>query len=104
MVRLDRAGIRLIGVSMKGEPSPGVRHKGSQPNGVESLSEAAIKNELRSDVIQHPTTIPPLAVSLISVIYLLLLSPNLGGELLAMVLCGVLPRSTKSRYGSSSVS
>jgi len=37
---------------------------------VESLSDLSIRKELRSDAIQHPTTILPLSLCILSIIYL----------------------------------
>lgn len=56
---------------------------------VESLSEGAIRKGLRSDAIQNPLTILPLTLSILSVIYLVLYAPVLGGALVAVVLFGL---------------
>lgn len=53
---------------------------------VESLSEQAIRKELRSEAMQHPSTILPFALCILSIIYLVLLSPVLGGALGAIIL------------------
>jgi hypothetical protein len=53
--------------------------KFSQRSAIGSLSGPAIRRQLISDAIQHPTTLLPLAASTISVIYLALLSSVLGG-------------------------
>ena len=53
---------------------------------VESLSEPAIRRELRSAAMQHPATIFPFTLCILSIIYLLLLSPVLGGALWAIIL------------------
>ena len=60
--------------------------KSSRLVGVESLSEPAIRRQLLMDAVQHPTTLLPLATLVGSTIYLALVSPILGGGLLAMVL------------------
>jgi len=52
---------------------------------VESLSEPAIRRELRSAAMQHPATILPFTLCILSIIYLLLLSPVLGGALWAII-------------------
>jgi len=60
--------------------TPKTRLRGrSQPTAIGSLSEPAIRRKLLSDSIQHPSTLLPLAASTISIIYLALLSPVLGG-------------------------
>ena len=56
---------------------------------MESLSEPAIKRQLLSDAVQHPATLLPLAGLVMSALYLVLVSPILGGGRLAMVLLGV---------------
>ena len=43
------------------------------------MSEAAIRRQLLSDAVQHPSTLLPLAIAAGSAIYLLLLSPLFGG-------------------------
>ena len=53
---------------------------------VESLSEEAIRKGLRSDAMQHPTTILPFALCILSFIYFVLYSPVLGGDLGAIIL------------------
>jgi uncharacterized membrane protein (DUF106 family) len=58
----------------------------SQPTVVESLSEAAIKKALRSDAVQHPATILPFTLFVLSIIYFVLFSPVLGGALPAIIL------------------
>ena len=57
-----------------------------------SLSEPAIRRRLLSDAVQHPSTLLPLAVSTGSGIYLLLLSPVIGGgfwTICLLVVCSV---------------
>ena len=56
---------------------------------MESLSEPAIKRQLLSDAVQHPATLLPLAGFVMSVLYLMLVSPILGGGLPAMVLLAI---------------
>jgi len=58
---------------------------GSLSAPVEGLSERAIRKQLRSDAMQHPTTILALGVAVVSLIYLLLVSPLLGGSLGALI-------------------
>ena len=52
---------------------------------VGNLSERAIRRRMRSDALQHPATLLPLTVFIMSIIYLLLLSPLLGGGIGAIV-------------------
>ena len=59
-------------------------HENSQARG--NLSEPEIKSHMRSDAVQHPAALLPLAVSAMSVIYLLVLSPVFGGGSWAIVL------------------
>ena len=54
-----------------------------------SLSDPAIRRRMRSDAVQHPATLLPLTGSIMSAIYLLLLSPVFGGGRWAVVLLGV---------------
>lgn len=56
------------------------------PSSVESLSEKAIRKGLRSDAMQHPTTILPFALCILSFIYLVLYSPVFGGNLVPVIL------------------
>ena len=53
---------------------------------MENLSEPAIRRQLLLDAVQHPATLLPLATLIASTLYLALVSPVLGGGLLAMVL------------------
>jgi len=53
---------------------------------VGSLSDRAIRKRMRSEALQHQATLLPLTVSFLCVIYLLMLSPILGGILWAIVL------------------
>lgn len=53
---------------------------------VERLSQAAIRRELLSDTIQHPATVVPLALLIMSLTYVVLYPPNLVGRLVAIVL------------------
>ncbi len=53
--------------------------KGVQPRAAGRLPEAEIKRKTALDALQHPTTLLPLAVCIISTTYLLLLSPMFGG-------------------------
>ena len=53
---------------------------------IESLFEPAIKRQLRTDAVQHPAALLPLAVCVMGVIYLLVLSPVFGGRLWAGIL------------------
>ena len=57
-----------------------------QSSAVVSLSEGAIKKELRSDAMQHPMAILPFTLVILSIIYLILFSPVLGGAPVAIVL------------------
>lgn len=50
------------------------------------LDEAAIRKELRSDAVQHPTTILPLTLCILAIIYLVLFSDIFGGTLGAIIL------------------
>ena len=59
--------------------------EGSQPTSTERLSEHAIRQQLRLDAVQHPATLLPLAVCIMSGIYLLVLSPVFGGGFWAVV-------------------
>ncbi len=67
------------------EPKPGEE---SRLTAIESLSEPAIRRQLLWDAVQHPATLLPLAV-VMSILYLVLVSPILGGGLWAMVLLAV---------------
>ena len=58
----------------------------AEPTAVESLSEAAIKRALRSDAVQHPAAILPFALCALSIVYLVIFSPVLGGALVAIIL------------------
>jgi len=58
----------------------------SQSSLIESLSEAGIRKELRSDAIQQPVTIISIAISTLSIIYLLLLSGLFGGSSGAIII------------------
>jgi hypothetical protein len=53
--------------------------KFAQPRAAGRLPEAEIKRKTTLDALQHLTTLLPLAVCIISTIYLLLLSPMFGG-------------------------
>ena len=70
---------------MKGTPDSRLR-KGSGLTAIESLSEPAIRRQLLGDAVQHPATLLPLAAAVLSVLYLALVAPIIGGELWAMVL------------------
>ena len=59
------------------------RNDDARPAGLASLSEPAIKRRLLSDAVQHPATLLPLAGSIASALYLLLVSPVLGGSIWA---------------------
>ena len=61
----------------------------TEPMTVESLSESAIRRQLLSDTVQHPATLLPSAVAIMSISYLLLVSPVLGGRLWAAALLAV---------------
>ena len=72
---------------MKGTPELDSRLlKGSGLTAMESLSEPAIRRQLLGDAVQHPATLLPLAIAIMSVLYLSLVSPIVGGGLWAMVL------------------
>lgn len=58
----------------------------SQSSIVESLSEKTIRKELRSAALQHPTTILPLTLCTLSIIYLTLFAPAFGGAMAAIIL------------------
>ena len=60
------------------------RNDDARPAGLASLSEPAIKRRLLSDAVQHPATLLPLAGSIVSALYLLLVSPVLGGSIWAV--------------------
>jgi len=53
---------------------------------IEVLSEETIKKALRTDALQHPFTIIPLASFFISTIYILLYAPIFGGSIIAIAL------------------
>ena len=55
----------------------------------EYLSASAIGRKTASEALQHPATLLPLAVSIISVVYLLLLSPIFGSALGAIILASI---------------
>ena len=75
---------------MNENPEPGTTlGKRSGWTAIEGLSKRAIRWQLLSDAVQHPATLLPLAVSIMSVIYLLLVSPVFGGRPLAAVLLTV---------------
>ena len=58
---------------------------------VENLSEASIRKQLRSEAVQHPATLIPLALAGLSMIHLIGISPFLIGPLgTIMVLVGSL--------------
>ena len=72
---------------MKGTLEPEARlREGSGLRAMDSLSEPAIRRRLLLDAVQHPATLLPLAVAVMSVLYLLLVSAIVGGGLWAMVL------------------
>jgi len=52
---------------------------------VGQVPEKEIKRKTALDTLQHPTTLLPLNVWIISTIYLLLLSPMLGGAVVAII-------------------
>ncbi len=58
----------------------------TRSSSIEVLSEETIRNALRSDALQHPATIIPLASFLLSAIYILLYAPIFGGSLIAIAL------------------
>ncbi len=58
----------------------------SQSSLVESLSDEAIRKELRSEAIQHPATTIALASCILSIIYLVFFSSAFGGALAAIIL------------------
>lgn len=57
--------------------------------GAGPLPEAQIRRKTASEAVQHPATLLPLAVCVMSAIYLLLLSPIFGGALWAIVLTAI---------------
>ncbi len=62
--------------------TPEITHSSS----IEILSEKTIRKALRSDALQHPATIIPLASCLLSTIYILLYAPIFGERILAFTL------------------
>ena len=75
---------------MRGNSVPG-KKPSKRPHlaDMESLSEPAIRRQLLLDAVQHPATLLPLAASIMSAFYLLLVSPVLGGGLWAMILLAI---------------
>ena len=68
--------------------SPGSRtqvNEAPHPTAPQSLSESAIRRQLRSDAVQHPATVLPIGVCAMSAIYLLILSPVFGGGIWSVV-------------------
>jgi hypothetical protein len=53
---------------------------------IEILSEETIRKALRSDALQHPATIIPLASCVLSAIYIVLYAPIFGGLTIALAL------------------
>ena len=75
---------------MKDNPEPKARlSKRSGLLAVKGLSEPAIRRQLLTDAVQHPATLLPLAVAIMSVTYLLVLSPVFGGRPWATALLAV---------------
>jgi hypothetical protein len=58
----------------------------NRSSSLEILSEQTIRKALRSDAIQHTSTIIPLAACLLSTIYILLYAPIFGGLTIAIFL------------------
>lgn len=56
--------------------------KGTNPTPVQMPSESAFKQQLLLEAVQHPAALLPLAACIMSVVYLLLLSPRFGGQFL----------------------
>lgn len=58
----------------------------AHPTSIEIPSEETIRNALRTDALQHPATIIPLASFFLSAIYILLYAPIFGGSIIAIAL------------------
>lgn len=58
----------------------------TRSSSIEILSEETIRKALRSDALQHPATIIPIASCLLSTIYIVLYAPIFGGSIIAFVL------------------
>jgi hypothetical protein len=58
----------------------------TRSSSIEILSEETIRKALRSDALQHPATIIPLASCLLSTIYIILYAPIFGGSIIAFLL------------------
>ena len=58
----------------------------TRSSSIELLSEDTIRKALRSDALQHPSTIIPLASCLLSIIYIALYAPIFGGLIIAFAL------------------
>lgn len=78
---------------MKDDLGLGARQgEGPQPTSIERLSEQAIRQHLRLGAVQHPMTLLPLAVCIMSGVYLLVLTPVFGGgfwPVVVLVVSGV---------------
>jgi hypothetical protein len=58
----------------------------TRSSSIELLSEETIRKALRSDALQHPATIIPLASCALSTIYMVLYAPIFGGSIIALIL------------------
>jgi hypothetical protein len=68
---------------------PKTRTQTPQPprsSSIELLSEETIRKALRSDALQHPATIIPLAACLLSIIYIVFYAPIFGAKTIAIAL------------------
>ncbi len=68
--------------------SPGSRtqvNEAPHPTAPQSLSDSAIRRQLRSDAVQHPATVLPMGVCAMAAVYLLILSPVFGGGIWSVV-------------------
>ena len=57
-----------------------------ESSAIENLSEPAIKRQMRTDALQHPAALLPMAISIMAVIYLVVISPVFGRGGWAIVL------------------
>lgn len=76
---------RSLSVSDRTEAT-GRSQDDSSTSHVRALAESEIKKALRADALQQPTTILPLALVFVSLIWLLFLSPVVGGGMVPLVL------------------
>ena len=84
---------------MRGNSKSGRRATGDPgASVVESLSETKIERALLLDALQHPMTILPVTLYLLSILYLVLLSPVLGGTAPAIILISVAGVATAANF------